>query len=192
MDHFQHTGEAVRTAPDAQKHAPRMGLRVPSAYTRLGRLACLSCGASRSLSNVHRLSEDFRAEVLLQCQVIEACEGFLPQSVLESFERFLDRPALVIERAERCSRITPAIEQRGHQHTHATARSDFADQAHGRRRTRQFIVAGIQLAGAYSVTTRSAIPLRAKALTRFQLRASTRMQNGISRCASASNVALPI
>ncbi len=141
MDDFQYAGEPVQSAPQAQK---------ARAEDRLVRAQCVhpvrTAGGSVLVRRIQiaqqgaqGVGEDFCAEVLLQCQVIQACDRFQTQSVLDSFERFFDPPALVIERAERRSRIALAIEQRGHQHTHTTARRDIADRAHGRRRTRQFV-----------------------------------------------------
>lgn len=67
------------------------------------------------------------------------------EAVLETFERFLDAPALVIELAEAVGWKAFVVEQIGHQHAMLAIGQDVTNQAHALRLARALVLQRILL-----------------------------------------------
>lgn len=149
VDERQRRGEAVQTVTHAQKTRAEDGLEcIPRVHpVRMTETFIPVQIVKVTEQCAQVIGKDLCAQVLLQCQVIEAGYGLQSQTVLEAFERLLDALALVIERAKARGGVTLVIEQRSHQHPHATAGRDVPYQAYGARCARQCVVTGILLAG---------------------------------------------
>ena len=78
-------------------------------------------------------------EVLAGGQPGQAAGVLEVESMLETLERLLDAPALMVKFGKGLEGETLGVAQRSHQHAHLALRRDLADQAHARRCARAFI-----------------------------------------------------
>src|SRR5215469_9632772 len=65
--------------------------------------------------------------------------------MFQTFERLLDTPALMVERAELTGPIALAVQQRSHQHTAPPVWRDVADKPYTGWRAREFVVPRVAL-----------------------------------------------
>lgn len=105
----------------------------------------LGCAAAEQGAQV--VSQDLGGEVLLQGEVVQPRRCLQAQAMLDAFERFLDAPALVVERTELRGRVRLGIEQIGHQDADLAIRGDVANQAHSGGGAGQLKGAGVACGG---------------------------------------------
>ncbi len=91
------------------------------------------------------VADDFGGHVLGHGLLGQSGDVLQIEPVLESLERLLDAPALVVKLGEAVGREELLVEQVGHQNTLLAAGRDIANQAHALRFARAFIVMSVAL-----------------------------------------------
>ena len=96
---------------------------------------------------VEVVADHLGAGVLAGGEPSEAGSVFEIEAMLDSFERLLDPPALMVEIGKGRRRIAFGVEQGRHEYAHLARRRHLADQTHRRRLARAFIIDGVAAIG---------------------------------------------
>lgn len=125
--------ELVESSGGRAQHVRRSGINVPLALTK----------RIQAQQRCKVVSKNLGSQVLLMRVPTQPSDGFDVQTMLDPFKRFLNAPALVVERGEIIGRPGVGIEQIGGKHAHEALRGCAADQAHRDRGALDFVVRGI-------------------------------------------------
>ena len=96
---------------------------------------------------VEVVADHLGAGVLAGGEPSEAGSVFEIEAMLDSFERLLDPPALMVEIGKGRRRIAFGVEQGRHEYAHLARRRHLANQTHRRRLARAFIIDGVAAIG---------------------------------------------